>query len=313
MPSDAHAHPADLLRLNPQAEAERRSLGVACAASAWDREEFLLQEKLAKKALEDGAAPLRLCYAVHPQLPRAWAEKTGPAGGSRRGTPQEAGEAPDAGAGQAAEPVPSAKAVGAPDAAAGRGTGRFDELLGFLETLAGGGRISAVGETGFDLYDFSFRDTEAEQDALFAAHLELARRFALPLVLHIRRAAHKVFAHSASLKKVPALVFHSYSGTLREAEDLLKRGINAYFSFGTGILLNHKEARRSCALLPAERLLLETDAPYQPLRGRAFSSWADLDAILHEAASLRLGAEKGPSSPAALEALTDENFRRVFG
>ncbi|MDR1429541.1 MAG: hydrolase TatD, partial [Spirochaetaceae bacterium] len=71
MPSDAHAHPYDLLRLYPQAEEERRSLGVACAASAWDGEEFLFQEALSRRAREDGAPPLRLCYAVHPQLPRS--------------------------------------------------------------------------------------------------------------------------------------------------------------------------------------------------------------------------------------------------
>jgi TatD DNase family protein len=124
---------------------------------------------------------------------------------------------------------------------------------------------------------------------------------------------HKVFACSVALKKIPALVFHSYSGTLKEGEDLVKRGVNAYFSFGASLLLKHKEARRACALLPAERLLLETDAPYQPPRGRPFSTWADLASILREAAVLRRDAESPASSPAELEALTDENFRLVFG
>jgi TatD DNase family protein len=170
-----------------------------------------------------------------------------------------------------------------------------------------------VGESGFDLYNRSFQDTEAEQEALFAAQLEIALRYSLPLVLHIRKAMHKVFAHASSLKKLPAVVLHSYSGTFREAGDLLKRGVNAFYSFGTTLLLNHREAMRSCALLPAERLLLETDAPYQPLRGRAYSAWADMAAILTAAAALRAGAGSPCGDPEELEAVTDGNFFGVFG
>jgi TatD DNase family protein len=185
--------------------------------------------------------------------------------------------------------------------------------LSALHALAEEGRLGAVGETGFDLYHEAFRNTEAVQDDLFAAHLEIAVSRGLPLVLHIRRAMHKVFARTGALKKLPSVVFHSWPGTLGEGEALLRRGIDAYFSFGTAILLNHKEARRSCASLPAGRLLLETDAPYQPLRGKVFSSWADIPAILREAAALRREAGNPGGDPAELEALTDGNFRRVFG
>jgi TatD DNase family protein len=189
----------------------------------------------------------------------------------------------------------------------------FDDCLHFINSLAEEKRICAIGETGFDLYDQSFRDTEAAQEALFAAHLETALRFSLPLVLHIRRAMHKVFFYAKTLKRLPAVVLHSYAGTAREAEDLLKRGVNAFYSFGTTLLLNHREAMRSCALLPAERLLLETDAPYQPLRGRASSLWTDLEAILTAAASLRKEAGSSLGSPGKLEAALDGNFLRVFG
>jgi TatD DNase family protein len=290
MASDAHAHPRDLLQRYPQAEEERRALGISCAASAWDPEEFLFQENLAKKALEDSAPAMRLCYAVHPQLPRSRAADQGGATGRGIATAQ--------------------------DGVTGRGgsddKAAFDRMLRFLETLAEEKRISAVGETGFDLYDQSFRDTEAEQEALFSAHLEIALRFSLPLVLHIRKAMHKVFFHAKTLKRLPAVVLHSYAGSFREAGDLLKRGVNAFYSFGTTIQLNHKEAMRSCALLPAQRLLIETDAPYQP-RGRAYSSWADLPAILLSAASLRQEAGSSCSAPEELEAVTDRNFKAVFG
>ena len=185
--------------------------------------------------------------------------------------------------------------------------------LSTLQKLAEEGRLDAVGETGFDLYHGGFKNTEEIQDELFAVHLEIALARSLPLVLHVRRAMHKVFAHTGALKKLPAVVFHSWPGTLGEGESLLNRGVRAYFSFGTAILLNHREARRSCAALPADHLLLETDAPYQPLRGKAFSSWADLPAVLREAAALRKDAGNSGGDPAELEALTERNFRGIFG
>jgi TatD DNase family protein len=270
MASDAHAHPKDLAELFPGAEEERRSFRVACAASAWNPAEFEAQERLALAAGRDGAAPVALCFAVHPQLPAAAARDAAP---------------------------------------------RFDAeaLLQTLETFAESARIAAVGETGFDLYNAVYRDTETEQEELFRHHLDIALRRQLPMVLHVRRAMHKIFAYSKELKRLPAVVFHSYPGVLAEAEALLKRGINAYFSFGTAIMLNHKTAMNACARLPLERLLTETDAPYQPLRNRPFSSWADLPAIISAAASLRQQAGAPGGDPAELEAAIDRNFTLVYG
>ncbi|MDR1248398.1 MAG: TatD family hydrolase [Treponema sp.] len=281
MASDAHAHPGNLLERFPGAEQERRSLGVACAASAWSGEEFALHRELAGRARSEGAAPMALCFAAHPQLPALSFAQSGGAAADR---------------------------------------GFFRPLLELLETLAVSSSLNAVGETGFDLYDQRFRSTEAVQDELFAAHLEIALRCALPLVIHARKALHKVFAHTAALKRLPAVVLHSYMGTAEEGASLLRRGVNAYFSFGAAILLNHKTAIRACALLPLDHLLLETDAPYQPLRGREFSRWADLAAIRRGAAAIRRAAGGGGGDPAepeaaleaALEAATDRNFADVF-
>ncbi|MDR2499664.1 MAG: TatD family hydrolase [Treponema sp.] len=185
--------------------------------------------------------------------------------------------------------------------------GMVEQSLNTLAVLAESGQLDAIGETGFDLYDRSFRDTEAAQDALFAVHLDIALERRLPLVFHIRRAMHKVFAHSAALKRLPAVVFHSYPGTLSEGESLLRRGVNAYFSFGAAIAMNHKTAAEACARLPAERLLTETDAPYQPPRCAAFSRWRDLGETLRTLTELRR-----EDSAADLEARIDQNWRRVF-
>lgn len=188
-----------------------------------------------------------------------------------------------------------------------------DEHLALLESLAKEGRLGAIGEVGFDLYNDEFRSTEKLQDEIFAAHLETALKYDLPMVLHVRRAMHKVFAYTTVLKKLPAVIFHSWPGTMGEGESLLRRGVNAYFSFGTVITLNHKEAIRCCAAFPAERLLTETDAPYQGLRGAAFSRWADLPLILKTAALLRKTAGKPGSDADDLEQIVEENFKRAFG
>jgi TatD DNase family protein len=184
--------------------------------------------------------------------------------------------------------------------------------LDTLDTLARGGRLGAIGETGFDLFNAAFRETEKIQDELFQAHLETALSLDLPLVLHVRRAMHKIFAYAKELKRCQALIFHSWSGTAGEAESFLKRGMNVFFSFGTTLLLNHREAMRCCASCPPDRLLLETDAPWQPLRGKAYSSWADLPAVIEAAAALRRQTAGPGGTVEELETLTENNFRRAF-
>jgi TatD DNase family protein len=193
------------------------------------------------------------------------------------------------------------------------GDGTADASLAFLGRLVREGRIRAIGEAGFDLFDGRFRATEPSQETYFRAQLELARSSSLPLVLHIRRAMHKVFAYGRELRTLPAVILHSYSGTLREANDLLKRGVNAYFSFGTTIGLNHKRAMEACASLASDHLLFETDAPYQPPRGKERSTWSDLFDVIATAARLRAEAGSDARDERELQEISDRNFRRAYG
>jgi TatD DNase family protein len=182
-----------------------------------------------------------------------------------------------------------------------------------FETLIADGSLDAAGEIGFDLFDERYRATEQEQDALFRDALAGAARYGLPVILHIRKAMRNVFAYKKALRKLKAVVFHGFSGTEGEAASLLAAGVNAYFSFGTALLNNHKKAEKAAALIPAERLLFETDAPYQPLRGHAYSHPRDLAPILEKAASLRREAGSPCADARSLETLTDTQFHRVFG
>jgi TatD DNase family protein len=133
------------------------------------------------------------------------------------------------------------------------------------------------------------------------------------MVIHVRRAMHKIFAASSELKKCRAVIFHSWPGTMGEGEALLRRGINAFFSFGNTIMLNHREAMRCCALFPVERVLTETDAPFQPLRGKNFSCYADLGRILEAMAALRHEDGGANASAAEMEKIVENNFRAAFG
>jgi len=272
MLTDAHCHPFDLQRVYPGAEQERRQLGVVCAASATDMEEFVYNEDLARKSAEDSAAKLMPCFAIHPQLPASMLES------GRKYTKSE-----------------------------------IRDGLETLENLAAQHRLAAIGETGFDLFNSSFTETEPLQNELFTGHLEIALRYNLPLIIHSRRAMHKIFSFSREMAKCKAVVFHSWPGTQGEGEALIRKGINAYFSFGAVITLNHREAMRSCTAFPAERLLFETDAPFQPPRGQVFSKWTDLSNIISAAAALRAGnAGLASLSPEALESQIEKNFYKVF-
>ncbi|MDR2941775.1 MAG: TatD family hydrolase [Treponema sp.] len=184
-----------------------------------------------------------------------------------------------------------------------------DDLNDSLETLhnlAAARKIAAVGECGFDLYNDVFRETEKTQDDLFAAQLEIAVNYGLPVVIHARRAMHKFFSLSKNLAKCRAVVFHSWPFPFEEGQALLRRGVNAYFSFGNVILNGHKQSVRSLSLFTADRLLTETDAPFQPRRGEKFSAWADLPLILKTAANIR------GENTEALECQIEANFREVF-
>jgi TatD DNase family protein len=181
-----------------------------------------------------------------------------------------------------------------------------------LQELAASKRLDAIGETGFDYFNESYRSTKDIQNELFLLHLNIAREFQLPIVLHIRKAMNEVFHYAKELSALPSVIFHSYSGTYREAEDLLKRKVNAYFSFGTTIALNHKRAMEAAALLPSERILTETDTPYQPLRNNQFSSWKDIHTVIQTLADLRKQSGTTCQSFEEAETQTDENFRKAF-
>lgn len=130
----------------------------------------------------------------------------------------------------------------------------------------------AVGEVGLDFYwDKSRR---REQLDVFARQAGWAARFGLPLMIH-SRSAHRELVDTL-LPLEPELtrggVFHCFSGSAEEAAELLRRFPR--FVLGIGGVLTFRNCRLPetlAAVVPLERIVLETDAPYlapAPHRGR---------------------------------------------
>ena len=188
----------------------------------------------------------------------------------------------------------------------------------FLTRLAAEGRIVAIGEAGFDFFgDRPERVREAAnevaQRAVFEYQLEMAERLGLPPLLHLRKAMDMAFAYAPRLRRLPAAVFHSFPGSSTDAQSLVAKGINAYFSFGAPVLNGNKRAAAACAAVPLDRLLAETDAPWQPPRGGEFCRAEDISPIVEGMARLRgIDASSGAGTEAFAQSLV-ANFHRAYG
>jgi TatD DNase family protein len=129
--------------------------------------------------------------------------------------------------------------------------------LAALEALLAGRRPVAVGEIGLD-YFVTGLDRERQQ-VLFEAQLEMARDADLPVILHVRKAHDAVLATLRRIR-VPGGIAHAYNGSLQQAQQYIDFG----FKLGFGGMLTYERSRRLRQLaqeLPAEAIVLETDAP----------------------------------------------------
>jgi TatD DNase family protein len=162
----------------------------------------------------------------------------------------------------------------------------------------------AIGEIGLDYhYDFAPRGVQQE---VFAAQIDLARRMDLPVIIHTREATDDTFALLAQAPGVRG-VFHCFTGDVPMVRRALDIGF--YVSFA-GIVTFPKagELREAAAIVPADRLLIETDSPYLapvPHRGKR-NEPSFVAEVLKGVAGTR-GVE-----PAALDAQLTSNFRRLF-
>ena len=137
-----------------------------------------------------------------------------------------------------------------------------------LEALARDPAVVAVGETGLDYY--WDRTTPAAQQEHFRRHIDLAKRVGKPLMIHDREAHDDVLRILREEGAPPQVVFHAFSGDAAMARECVAAGYALSFP-GVVTFKNAPGLRDAAAVVPAEHLLVETDAPFltpHPLRGR---------------------------------------------
>ena len=129
--------------------------------------------------------------------------------------------------------------------------------IDILKKYAAHKKIKAIGEIGLDYY--WRQDNKELQKQIFENQLILANKLGLPVIVHDRD------AHAATLELIlkhkPKGVLHSFSGSVEMAKELIKIGMY----IGIGGVITFKNARKLpdvVKMLPEDKFLLETDAPY---------------------------------------------------
>jgi len=185
-------------------------------------------------------------------------------------------------------------------------TGFDDADLAELAALAAHERCRAIGETGLDHY----RDhaPRADQERAFRAQIELAKETGKPLVIHTRAADDDTIAtlraHAGGLK----VLLHCFGMPARLDECLEQPGWVLSFA-GNVTYPSAQDLAAAAEQVPADRLLVETDAPYlspQPVR-------KERNQPAYVAHTARFVAERRGVPYAELERQVEANAAALFG
>jgi TatD DNase family protein len=212
--------------------------------------------------------------------------------------------------------VAAAEAYEAVFASVGRhpnGATAFDQgAVEAIEALCEQPGVVAVGETGLDFY--GDRSDPEDQRRAFAAQIEIAGRTRKALVIHLRdrdgseEAVSEAFATLDERAEGTDVILHCFSAGPQWAERAAERGW--YCSFAGNLTFPKAQPlREAAALVPEERLLVETDSPFlapQPVRGKP-NQPANVVLTAERLAEVR-GVPYGD-----LERIVEANAARVFG
>lgn len=176
-----------------------------------------------------------------------------------------------------------------------------------LANLAGHPKVIGIGESGLDyFYDKAPKDVQAQN---FRANIRAARLAGLPICIHARDADEDIIKilHEEREGGHFDFLLHCFSSSRQLAEAAIELG--GYFSF-SGILTFPKgdSVREVAAIVPEDRLLVETDSPYlapTPYRGKR-------NEPAYTAYTAKRLAELRGMSEADMAALTTRNFRSLF-
>ncbi len=173
-----------------------------------------------------------------------------------------------------------------------------------LKKLAINKKIIAIGEIGLDYYWET--ETKELQKTVLRKQLELAQEVRLPVLIHDRE-AHKDTFNILQEYDLKTVVFHCFSGSCEFAKRCIEKGY--YIAIGGVVTFkNAKDLKETAKIIPFERILLETDAPYLtpvPFRGK-LNSPAYLKYVAQEIADIRnIDVEE-------VKEQTTKNAKRIF-
>ena len=174
-----------------------------------------------------------------------------------------------------------------------------------IERLATDPRVVAVGETGLDYY-WDYSPPAAQQES-YRRHIDLAKRIDKPLMIHDRDAHDDVLRILDEEGAPDDVVFHCFSGDAAMVRRCADAGYVMSFA-GPVTFRNAAQLREAAAAVPAELLLVETDAPFltpHPHRGRANEPYC-LPWTVRGLADVRGVSEND------LARITKRNAERVF-
>lgn len=166
----------------------------------------------------------------------------------------------------------------------------------------------AIGEIGLDFY--WSREFEKEQLEAFEKQVEWSCETGLPLMIHCRKAQNEMLHILRKWKdKLPGGVFHCFTGNQQEAKELLEYD---NFVLGIGGVSTFKSSHLRDdlpAVVPLERIVLETDSPYMapvPYRGKRNESAFVVQVMKTLATAYGVSEEE-------VAKVTNQNVERVFG
>lgn len=146
----------------------------------------------------------------------------------------------------------------------------LDAAIDQIDQLAAHGSVRAIGETGLDFFRTTDAVRLAQQERSFRAHIQIAKKHQLPVMIHDRDAHEDVFRVLADEGAPEHVVFHCFSGDAHMARYCAEMGY--YISFaGNSTFAKAQQLRDAVTVATADLILVETDAPFltpDPHRGR---------------------------------------------
>lgn len=178
-----------------------------------------------------------------------------------------------------------------------------DNYLEAIKALAQDKRVVAIGEIGLD-YHYE-KETKDLQIKIFREQIKLANKLNLPVIVHDREAHEDTLNILKELK--PKGVLHCFTGSVETAREIIKLGM--YIGLGGAVTFkNAVKPVEVAKIVPEDRLVLETDAPYMspvPFRGKRCTS------LLIPYTAQKIAEVRNTEVQALLDA-TDRNARELF-